>query len=153
VQLQKGAALAWSSVPLKIDHGITVEKAWHAWHGTTETVPWKLIKKKSPCLPTKAEEKRETGMLLSKIRKLMQFVQGNLSDTEVKKDVSSAWNACQRSARQALQQAGSEWILAGSIRTAYNKYLAFQKKNQQAVESMKSRKVDLVQTGECVNQT
>lgn len=75
----------------------------------------------------------------------MKFVQGKLSDAEVAKNVTGAWNACQRSAKQALQQAGSEGILAGSIRTAYNKYCAFKKQNKQAVDSMERRKVDLVE--------
>jgi hypothetical protein len=145
VKPNQGVVLACPSSPLKIEDGITVEQAWDAWHGTTESVPWKHIGRKSPCLPTNEPERRETGKLLSKIKILMQFVQGNLSHEEVEKDVSSAWNACQRSAKQALQQAGSEWILAGSIRTAYNKYCAFRKKNSRAVESMERRKVDLVQ--------
>jgi hypothetical protein len=120
---QQGVVLASPSTPLKIGHGITVEEAWDAWHGTTEAVPWKHIDKKSLCLSTIQAERQETLLLLSKIRMLMIFVQGNLSDAEVEKDVSSAWNACRRSLKQALQQAGSEWILEGSVRTVYGKYL------------------------------
>ena len=143
---QKSLVLPVPSEPLTIENAITVEEAWDAWHGTTEAIPWKQVEKDSPCLSTIPETRRNTLQLLSKIGILMKVVQGNVRDDEVANNVSSAWNACQRSAEQALRQAGSEWILGGSIRTAYGKYLAFKKQNGQVVQSMESREVVLEQS-------
>jgi hypothetical protein len=114
--------------PFEIQDGISVEDAWHGWHGNASTCPWKEISKKSPLLPQTQENRRRTLQLLNKISILMNFIQGGVSDADVRKNISHAWNLCKRSAAAHFVEQGIlEWPLDGSIRTAYMKYLKLRK--------------------------
>ena len=133
----------------EIEDGISVETAWHGWHGTYHnketgggpSYPWKNINKTSLMLSTAT--RRDTLSKLSKIRILVKFLQGDTDDADVEKDVSHAWDVCKESARKTLEAQGiTEWPLSGSYRTAYMALLRLQKEQKQTFDNLVKRTVD-----------
>jgi hypothetical protein len=59
---------------------------------------------------------------------LMDFIQGKVSDADVRQNISHAWNVCKRSAENHLTGQGiMAWPFHGSIRTAYGNFLLLKK--------------------------
>ncbi len=67
-------------------------------------------------LPTDPSKKRNTLQLISKIAKVVEFVQGITSDADVKKDITFAWSRCKESLCSIL----GHWPFHGSVRYAYD---------------------------------
>ena len=67
-------------------------------------------------LPNDPDKKRSTLQLISKIGKVVEFVQGITSDADVKKDISFAFNRCKESLCASL----GNWPFHGSVRYAYD---------------------------------
>jgi Ulp1 protease family, C-terminal catalytic domain len=68
-------------------------------------------------LPTDPAKRRSTLQQISKIRKVVEFVQGSkTSDADVKKDISFAWSRCKESLSSIL----GHWPFHGSVRYAYD---------------------------------
>ncbi len=74
-------------------------------------------------LPNDPDKKRSTLQLISKIGKVVEFVQGITSDSDVKKDVTFAWNRC----RESLIAILGNWPFHGSVRYAYDQRNALRK--------------------------
>ena len=74
-------------------------------------------------LPNDPDKKRSTLQLMSKIGKVVEFVQGITSDSDVKKDVTFAWNRC----RESLIAILGNWPFHGSVRYAYDQRNALRK--------------------------
>jgi hypothetical protein len=111
-----------------IEHGISVESAWHGWHGTVDTFAWKELTTESLHLSLTDNNRRPTLQLLSKIRQVMNFIQGGVSDADVRRNVAHAWNVCSASAMNHLAAQGiQENPFHGSIRTAYLKLTGLKK--------------------------
>jgi hypothetical protein len=118
-------------IAFEVQDGISVEDAWYAWHGYVNSFAWKSITKKSPHLPKTKDKRRKTLQLLSNISILMNFIQGNVSDNDVRQNIQHAWNVCKRSAQNHLSTLGiAEWPFHGSVRTAYGNYTSLRKQHQ-----------------------
>ena len=146
-----GPALPAPPAVFEIEDGISVETAWHGWHGTYHnkepgtgtSFPWKKINKDSLCISTATDKRRDTLSKLSKIGKLVKFLQGDTDDAEVEKDVSHAWDVCTDSARETLKAQGlTEWPLSGSYRTAYMELLKLRKNQKPTFDTLAKRTVD-----------
>ena len=123
---------------------IDVETAWHCWHGSGGASPWRIITRKSHCLPCEPEEKRRVLQSISKIRKLVAFIQGKTPDIDIDSNVSHAWNECKLNAIKVL--AGhpfniNEWPFSGSFRYAYDSLTRIQKQHSKAAEDCYERQV------------
>jgi hypothetical protein len=101
---------------LNIEDGINVETAWHVWHGSGQHHALKDIQSTSVLLPSDPDKKRSTLQLISKIGKVVEFVQGITSDADVKKDITFAWNRC----KESLCAIIGYWPFHGSVRYAYD---------------------------------
>jgi hypothetical protein len=131
-----------------ISDGMDVEQAWHGWHGSitygSGPYPWKSIKPESLCLAENT--RRKTLSLLSKIGKLVKFIQGDATDAHVRIDVSNAWDICKQNAMQQLQAEGiTEWPLYGAFTSAYIRMNNLKKPNGKAsaLHTFEQRKVEL----------
>jgi len=67
-------------------------------------------------LPTDPVKKRSTLQLISKISKVIGFVQGTTHDDDVQKDITFAWNRC----KESLCKIVGRWPFHGSVRYAYD---------------------------------
>ena len=138
--------------PLTIEDALRVERAWQGWHGTIDPYPWKTITPKSQHLSQTQTVRRKTLQILSKIRCLMDFVQGGVSDADVEKNVSHAWSVCKQSAKDYLAAKGiKEWPLHGSIRTAYGNFRRLKK--QQPTDCEFEHVVENFETAEVTQPT
>ena len=129
----RAAALVLPPPPdaFEIQDGISVEDAWFAWHGYVHSFPWKSITPNSPHLPKTGGKRRKTLQLLSNISILMNFIQGNVSDDDVRQNIQHAWNVCKNSAQAHLSTLGiEEWPFHGSVRTAYGNYTRLRKQHR-----------------------
>jgi len=153
VNATPGLPLDAAPAVFTIPDGISVETAWHGWHGSYHndetggnlSYPWKRIDKNSRCLSTVSEEREKTLGLLSKIGMLVKFLQGDKTEDEVEKGVSHAWDVCKESAMQTLRAHGiTEWPLSGSIRTAYMALGKLKKGHPEAFHIVAKRNVHTI---------
>ena len=104
----------------KIEDGIDVKEAWCLWHGKPSAYAFKKIDvllQNSPCLPPYGKERTKFLGVLSKIRKLVEFIQGKTLDVDVEVDVLHAWHHCKQGVIDTLTI--HEWPFHGSVCSAY----------------------------------